>query len=131
MSRLKLNDLIPDNVGFYPEAAEDFLSLDKGRQIKVIKALQKISRAPSRHGKLLENQDNRPLAGFRSIYVDKKSIRIIWKVTETGFIQIAVVAGIAERDGMLVYKLVSERKESFDMFLKKIIDEMQGKNNSR
>ncbi|NSW92401.1 MAG: hypothetical protein HPY74_17340 [Firmicutes bacterium] len=124
MSRLKLNDLIPDNVEFYPEAAEDFLSLDKGRQIKVIKALQKISRAPSQYGKLLENQGNRPLAGFRSIYVDKKSIRIIWKVTETGFIQIAVVAGIAERDGMLAYKLVSERKESFDMFLKKIIDEM-------
>jgi hypothetical protein len=69
MSSLKMNDLIPDNVKFYPEAGEDFLSLDKGRQVKVIKALQKISRAPSQYGKPLENREDRPLRDMAGVWM--------------------------------------------------------------
>ncbi|GAW93527.1 hypothetical protein Moth_0655 [Calderihabitans maritimus] len=118
-----MSNILPDNVKLYPEAVEDFLSLDKGRQIKVIKALQKIARAPSQYGKPLENQDGRPLAGFRSIYVDRKSLRIIWTVAESGTIEVAVVAGIAERDGLLAYRLVASRRQKFDEFLQKLLIE--------
>ena len=77
MSTSKMIDLVPANVKFFPAAEADFLGLDKSRQIKVIKALQKISRAPSAFGKELENQSGRPLAGYRSVYVDNRSLRII------------------------------------------------------
>jgi hypothetical protein len=121
MSNSKPSKLLPDNVKFFPAAVEDFLGLDKSQQIKVIKALQKISKAPSKVGKELENQTGRPLAGYRSIYVDKKSIHIIWKVNENKTIEVAIVAGIAERDGMLAYKLVSRRKNDFEKFIEHLM----------
>ena len=121
MSNLKTNDSFPDNIVFYPEAAEDFSHLDKRRKIMVIKALQKISRAPDQFGKSLENQPNRPLAGFRSIYVDNKAVRIIWTVVKPDKIQVAIVAGIAEKNNLLVYTLAAARKKGIDEFIEKMI----------
>lgn len=117
MSKSMLTNLLPDNVKLFPAAADDFLKLDKGRQIKVIKALQKMSKNPTKFGKVLENRPNRPLSGFRSIYVDKKSLRIIWKVTDSNIVEVAVVAGIAARDGLVAYKLVSSRKEAVEAYM--------------
>ncbi len=117
MSKSMLTNLLPDNVKLFPAAADDILKLDKGRQIKVIKALQKISKKPTKFGKTLENRPNRPLSGFRSIYVDKKSLRIIWKVTDSNIVEVAVVAGIAACDGLVAYKLVSSRKEAVEAYM--------------
>lgn len=116
MSNSNQGDQLPSNIVFYPEAAEDFRRLDRSRKIKVLKALRKISTAPLGFGKPLGNHSGRPLAGMRSMYVDGKSVRIIWIVNETGDIQVVVVAGIAERDGMHVYELVSSRRESIEKF---------------
>lgn len=127
MSNSKLINLLPDNIKFYPAAVKDFLSLDKSRQVKVVKALQKIAKAPSEFGKELENQASRLLAGYRSIYVDKRSIRIIWKITELNVVEVAIIAGIAERDGMFAYKLVSRRKDNFEKFIEKLIEEQNKK----
>lgn len=121
MSSSKTNKFLPDNIEFFPAAVEDFLALDRSQQIKVIKALQKISRAPLKFGKELENQTERPLSGYRSIYVDRKSIRIIWKVGQNKTIKIAIIAGIAKRDGMFAYKLVSKRKDEFEKFVEQLI----------
>jgi len=121
MSTSKMIDLVPANVKFFPAAEADFLGLDKSRQIKVIKALQKISRAPSAFGKELENQAGRPLAGYRSVYVNNRSLRIIWKVTELQVIEVVIIASIAEREGMLAYKLVSRRREELEKFIKELV----------
>lgn len=40
-------------------------------------------------------------------------MRIIWKVSNGKTIEIAIIASIAKRDGMLVYKLVPNRKDNF------------------
>lgn len=128
MSNLKLTDILPGNIKFFPDAVNDFLSLDKGRQIKVIKALQKISTAPNQFGKPLENQIGRPLSGFRSIYVDKKAIRIIWKVAVSGEIEVAIVAGIAERQGLLAYELAAKRSQDIESFISRIFTELIKKN---
>ena len=90
--------------------------LFRSRKIKVLKALRKISVAPLDFGKPLGNHSGRPLAGMRSMYVDCKSMRLVWIVNETGDIQIVVVAGIAGRDGMHVYELVAARRESIEKF---------------
>jgi len=120
MSNSKLSELLPDNVKFFPAAVEDFLALDRSRQIKVIKALQKISKAPSKFGKGLKNQAGRMLAGYRSVYVDKKSLRIIWKVVKNETVEVIIIAGIAERDKLAAYELVSKRKINLEEFIQKI-----------
>lgn len=120
MSNSKLSELLPDNVKFFPAAVKDFLALDGSRQIKVIKALQKISKAPSKFGKELKNQAGRMLAGYRSVYVDKKSLRIIWKVVKNETVEVIIIAGIAERDKLAAYELVSKRKINLEEFIQKI-----------
>jgi len=117
MSNLKLTDISPENIIFFPAAVNDFLAFYKSRQIKIIKALQKISKAPSSFGKELENQAGRPLSGYRSIYADNKSIRIIWKVAQGNIVEVAIIAGIAEQDAMIAYKLASIRKGQFEEFV--------------
>lgn len=124
MSNSKLSELLPANVRFYPEAEEDFLALDRGRQIKVIKALDRIAKAPRQLGKPLENQPGRLLAGFRSIYVDKKSIRIVWQAASSGEVEVAVVAGIAERDGLFVYDLVAKRRQEVESLVARVVNSL-------
>jgi hypothetical protein len=116
-----MTDILPENIKFFPAAVDDFLNFDKSRQIKIIKALQKISKAPSCFGKELENQAGRPLSGYRSIYVDNKSIRIIWKVAQMNIVEVAIIAGIVERDGMIAYKLASIRKGEFEEFVNRLL----------
>ncbi len=111
---------IPGNVVFYPDAADDFRRLDRGRKIKVVKALRKISSAPLEYGKALGNQHGQALASMRSAYVDNKSLRIVWFVTEAGEVQIVVVAGIAKRDEQYVYRLVASRREGVKKFTRAI-----------
>lgn len=123
MSISKLNDL-PGNIIFFPAAVDDFLRLDKGRQFLVIKALQKIAKSPSQFGKPLENQEGRALSGFRSIYVDKKSLRIVWRVVQPGSIEVAIIAGVAEREALLVYKMVTKRQPQIDAFVSEFLTEL-------
>jgi len=66
MSKSSLSDLLPSGVWLFPDAADDLEALDKERRILVIKALKKIAQNPSAFGKELGNQQERPLAGFRS-----------------------------------------------------------------
>ena len=110
MPTSKRSDPIPPNVWFYPEAEQDFLLLDRSRQILVLKAIWKIARAPAQFGKPLANQEGRPLAGFRSVYVDGKSIRIVWTVASDGTAHIAVIADVAEREGFQVYETAARRR---------------------
>ncbi|MDP3058545.1 MAG: hypothetical protein Q8N36_03710 [bacterium] len=111
MSKQSQSDIFPANVVFFHEAADDFRKLDQSRKTVVLKAIRKISTSPLMYGKPLGTQGVRALAGFRSVYVDNASIRIIWIVGQQGTVQIVVVAGIAQREGMHVYDLVSSRKE--------------------
>jgi len=118
MSKSSLTDLLPANVWFFPDALEDFLALDRSRQIMVLKALHKIASGPSQFGKPLGNQQDRHLAGFRSAYVDRKSIRIVWRVADDGRVEVAVIAAILEREGMEVYETAAKRREVLDRWLR-------------
>lgn len=123
MSKSRLTDLLPSNVWFFHDAEADFLALDRGRQKIVIKALQKIARSPTELGKPLGNQQERHLAGFRSAYVDRKSIRIVWTVTEDGRVQVAVVAAVLEREGMLAYEVASRRRADLEAWIRQKVNE--------
>lgn len=112
--------VIPGSVLFLPAAEEDLFELDRSRQIKVFKALWKIAAHPVHIGKPLENQAGRPLSGFRSVYVDKKSVRIVWKAASHGRVEIVLVAGIATRDRMYVYELVSRRRGEVERLIRQL-----------
>lgn len=78
-------------------------------------------RAPSSFGKELENHADRPLLGYRSIYPDNKSIRIISKVAQKNIVEVAIIAGIAERDGMIAYKPASIQKGEFEKYVNRLL----------
>lgn len=121
---LTWSDTIPSNIRFFPDAERDFLKLDKGSQIKVAKAVLKISRAPREIGKPLENQAGRALAGFRTVYVDDRRLRVVWRVLDSGTIEIAVVAAIAVRDGLEAYNLTTKRRPELERFIDKVTREL-------
>lgn len=115
---MKMTEPLPENVWFFPDALADLTRLDRLRQILVLRALRKIARAPERFGKELEHLAGLNLTGFRSTYVDRKSVRIVWKVTEAGEVQVVVVAAVAEREGLLAYRMAAQRREAMDAWVR-------------
>ncbi|HAI86479.1 MAG TPA: hypothetical protein DCL63_05745, partial [Firmicutes bacterium] len=109
MSTSKTSNDLPDNVRLLPQARQDLLRLDRRVQKIVVKALIKISIAPDQFGKPLENQPGRPLYGCRSTYVDRKTIRIIWQVDDSGGVKVAAVVSIGTRNGLKAYKIAARR----------------------
>ncbi|MBE3588539.1 MAG: hypothetical protein IMW93_08300 [Thermoanaerobacteraceae bacterium] len=57
------------------------------------------------------------MAGFRSVYVDRKSIRIIRRVVGAGEIDVAVIVGITEREGLPTYRLAARRRADVEQFI--------------
>ncbi|QBS36699.1 hypothetical protein E1B22_01100 [Thermaerobacter sp. FW80] len=117
-----MSEVLPPNVWFFPDARADLGRLDRSQRVLVLRAVVKIARAPDQVGKPLGHLAGLNLAGFRSVYVDRKRIRIVWKVAETGVVQIAVIAAVAERDGLVVYRTAAQRREAIDAWILKRIE---------
>lgn len=113
-----MTESLPENVWFFPDALADLARLDRSRQILILRAIRKIARAPNQFGKPLEHLAGLNVTGFRSAYVDRKNIRIIWKVTDAGDVQIVVVAAVAERDGLLAYQVAAQRREAMEAWVR-------------
>jgi len=80
--------------------------LSKTQQILVFKQFKKLSTSPQL-GELLGNQNGYDLSGCRKLYVDKKRIRIVYKIIDS---QIVVeVIAIGKREGMEVYHNANDR----------------------
>jgi len=88
------------------EADEELSKLSHREKILVFKQFKKISISPEL-GQKLGNKSGLDLSGCRKMYVDKKKIRIIYKVIDTQII-IEIIA-IGKRDEMQVYKDASQR----------------------
>lgn len=113
-----MTESLPKNVWFFPDALADLARLDRPRQILILRAIRKIARAPNRFGKPPGHLAGLNVTGFRSAYVDRKNIRIIWKVTDAGDVQIVVVAAVAERDGLLAYQVAAQRREAMEAWVR-------------
>jgi len=85
---------------------EDLKALSKAQLILVGKQFKKLSTSPQL-GELLGNQNGYDLSGCRKLYVDKKRIRIVYKIIDS---QIVVeVIAIGKREGMEVYRNANDR----------------------
>lgn len=93
-------------VVFHPEAAKELSSLDNRVKIMVLKQIKKISISPTL-GKKLGSRMSLDLTGYRKLYVDRKKIRIVYKIVDQKVL-IKIIA-IGKREEMAVYQNAFDR----------------------
>jgi len=90
----------------HPLAQKDMKALSKTQQILVLKQFKKLKNSPQL-GDPLGNKNGYNLSGCRKLYVDKKRVRIVYKIVDNQII-VEVIA-IGKRDDMEVYQKASVR----------------------
>ena len=90
----------------HPEAAKEIAALDRSVRLLVLKQIKKLSKMPGL-GAQLGNKMGIDLSGYRKIYVDKKKIRIVYKIVEERIV-VQIIA-VGKREGMQVYKNSAKR----------------------
>jgi len=90
----------------HPEAAKEIAALDRSVRLLVFKQIKKLSKMPGL-GAQLGNKMGIDLSGYRKIYVDKKKIRIVYKIVEERIV-VQIIA-VGKREGMQVYQNAAKR----------------------
>lgn len=93
-------------VTFHAEVDNDFKELGHSVTQLVFKKLKKIAQNPI-IGIDLGNRANLNLVGYKKVYVDKKRVRIVYKIIEDEIVVYVVAVG--KRADMEVYQKASER----------------------
>ena len=93
-------------VVFHPEAAKELSRLDNRVKIMVLKQIKKISISPTL-GKALGSRKGLDLTGYRKLYVDRKKIRIVYKIVDQKVL-IKIIA-IGKREEMAAYQNAFDR----------------------
>ena len=88
------------------EADNDLSALSHNQKILIFKQFKKLENSPEL-GQLLGKKSGYDLTGYRKMYADKKSLRIVYRIVDD-VIEVEVIA-IGKRDDMDVYKKASER----------------------
>ncbi len=95
------------SIVFHKDAKRDYEKLDGSVRLLVLKQLNKIKKNPFQ-GLELGNKAGLNLIGYRKIYVNKKQLRIVYKIDKEK-IEVLVVS-INKRENMKSYKLAYLRK---------------------
>jgi len=90
----------------HPLVEKDLKELDNSLIILVFKKLKQIQKTPQM-GLPLGNKNNMNLSGLKKVYVNKKRVRIVYKILEDKLVVKTIAVG--KRDDMEVYKKVSQR----------------------
>ncbi len=85
---------------FHPKAAQELRNLEGSVRHLVLKQIAKLSRSPQL-GEELGNRNGFNLAGCRKMYVDKKRVRIVYRVRQETA-EVFIIA-IGKRGDMEVY----------------------------
>lgn len=101
---------IPENVYFLEAALKDMEKLEGHQRRLVLKALCRIARSPRDIGKSLGNRAGTDLTGLRSLSVDKKNLRIVWRVVSAEVVEIVLVIIVGPRGDEEVYNIAARRK---------------------
>jgi len=109
---------------FHLEAKAELDSLDGSLRLKVLKQIKKLQEKPEL-GENLGNKAGIDLSDYRKIYVDRKRIRIVYKILEHKII--VYIISIAKREDLNVYKkaqkrLKDEMSNDRKVFLSKKLD---------
>jgi len=90
----------------HPLVEKDLKELDNSLIILLFKKLKQIQKTPQM-GLPLGNKNNMNLSGLKKVYVNKKRVRIVYKILEDKLVVKTIAVG--KRDDMEVYKKVSQR----------------------
>jgi len=85
---------------------KDLSKLSHAQEMLVLKQFQKLKTSPEL-GKPLGNKAGYNLSGCKKMYVDKKKIRIVYRIIDNEIIVEVIVVG--KREDMKVYAKASER----------------------
>ena len=94
------------SIEYHPELEQDFKELGHSTAQLVFKKLKKIAQNPI-IGIDLGNKANMNLVGYKKVYVDKKRVRIVYKIVEDKIVIYVIAVG--KRDDMEVYEKASDR----------------------
>ena len=97
---------MPYKLVLHPKIEKDLKKLSKAQVELVFKQFKKLEVSPEL-GVLLGNKATYHLEGCRKLYVDKKKIRIVYKIVDNEILVEVIVVG--KRDDMAVYKEANER----------------------
>ena len=97
---------MPYRLILHPKIAKDFKKLSKVQIDLVFKQFKKLEISPELGG-LLGNKSNYHLEGCRKLYVDKKKIRIVYRIVNEEVLVEVIVIG--KRDDMAVYAEANDR----------------------
>ena len=87
---------------------KDLSKLSHAQEMLVLKQFVKLQNSPEL-GQPLGNKAGYNLSGCRKMYVDKKKIRIVYRIIDEEIVVEVIVIG--KRDDMKVYAEASERLE--------------------
>jgi len=93
-------------IEYHPELEQDLKELGHSAAQLVFKKLKKIAQNPI-VGVDLGNKANMNLTGYKKVYVDKKRVRIVYKIVEEKIVVYVIAVG--KRDDMEVYETASKR----------------------
>ena len=85
---------------------KDLTKLSHSQRRLVFKQFKKLQASPEL-GAPLGNKAGYNLSGLRKLYVDKKKIRIVYRIIEDRIVVEVIVVG--KREDMAVYKIAHER----------------------
>jgi len=85
---------------------KDLPKLSSNQRILVYKQFKKLENSPEL-GKPLGNKSGYNLSGCRKLYVDKKKIRIVYRIIESEIIVEVIIVG--KREDMEVYANATKR----------------------
>lgn len=91
---------------FKEGVVDDLSKLSHAQEMLVLKQFKKLENSPQL-GQPLGNKAGYNLSGCRKLYVDKKKIRIVYRIIDEGIVVEVIVVG--KRDNMKVYAEASER----------------------
>ncbi|SFV66868.1 RelE/StbE replicon stabilization toxin [hydrothermal vent metagenome] len=94
------------NIEYHPALEQDFKELGHSTTQLVFKKLKKIAQNPI-IGIDLGNKANMNLTGYKKVYVDKKRVRIVYKIVEDKIVIYVIAVG--KRNDMEVYQKASDR----------------------
>ncbi|MEA3228019.1 MAG: addiction module toxin RelE [Campylobacterota bacterium] len=88
------------------EADDDLSKLSHSQKILIYKQFEKLKTSPQL-GIALGKKAEYDLTGYKKMYVDKKQLRIVYRIIDD-IIEVEVIA-VGKRDGIEVYKKASKR----------------------
>lgn len=94
------------SVEYHPQLEQDLKELGHRTTQLVFKKLKKIAQNPI-IGVDLGNKANMNLTGYKKVYVDKKKVRIVYKIIEEKIVIYVIAVG--KRSDMEVYEKASKR----------------------